>query len=109
MISLTDSQLRFLMDLTEPLLPADQTAFLQALVKRLHHQPEIGDRALFEAALELIPGWYYRKLKYEAAPAKVQIRDLADRLRYGLNLIEHCGDDQPRRVDHLLRKRSPVQ
>jgi hypothetical protein len=66
MISLTDSQLRFLLDLTKPLLPADQTAFLQALVKRLQHQPEIGDRALFEAALELIPGWYYRKLKCAA-------------------------------------------
>jgi len=66
MISLTDSQFHFLMDLTKPLLPADQTAFLQALVKRLQHQLEIGDRALFEAALELMPRWYYRKLKYAA-------------------------------------------
>jgi hypothetical protein len=61
------SQLRFLMDLTEPLLPADQIAFLQALVERLQHQPEIGDRALFKAARELMPRWYYRKLK-NAAP-----------------------------------------
>jgi len=73
MISLTDTQFHFLMDLTKPLLPADQTAFLQALVKRLQHQPEIGDRALFEAALELIPGWYYRKLKYAAPGCKSEI------------------------------------
>jgi len=109
MISLTDTQFHFLMDLTKPLLPADQTAFLQALVKRLQHQPEIGDRALLEAALELMPRWYYRKLKYAAAPAKVQVRDLADRLRYGLKLIEHCGDGQPRHVDQLLRKRAPLR
>jgi hypothetical protein len=67
MISLTDPQLRFLLDLTEPLLPADQTAFCQALVERLGHHPEIGDRALFKAARELMPRWYYRKLK-DAAP-----------------------------------------
>jgi len=102
MISLTHSQFHFLMDLTKPLLPADQTAFLQALVERLQHQPEIGDRALFEATLELMPGWYYRKLKY-AAPVKVQVRDLADRLRYGLTLIEHCRDCQPRLVDPCAR------
>jgi hypothetical protein len=67
MISLTDPQLRFLLDLTERLLPADQAAFLQALVERLRHHPELGDRAMFKAARELMPRWYYRKLK-DAAP-----------------------------------------
>ena len=88
MILLTDSQIRFLMDLTKPLLPADQTEFLQALVERLRDQPEVGDRVLFKAARELMPRWYYRQVKDAAAPAKVQVRDLADRLRYGLKLIE---------------------
>jgi hypothetical protein len=78
MISITESQLRFLMDLTKPLLPADQTEFLQALVERLRDQPEIGDRALFKAARELIPRWYYRKLKEAAAPQPLR----------GLKLIE---------------------
>jgi hypothetical protein len=88
MILLTEPQIRFLLDLTKPLLPADQTEFLQALVERLRDHPEIGDRVLLKAARELMPRSSYRRVKDAAAPAKVQVRDLADRLRYGLKLIE---------------------
>jgi hypothetical protein len=57
-ISLSDSQLRFVTGLVEPLHPNDRSQFLRELAEALQHQREIGDGVLHRKARELFARFF---------------------------------------------------
>jgi hypothetical protein len=53
-VSLSDDQLGFVMRICEPMLPADRSAFLQALAELLQTEPQpVGDGNLYRLARDL--------------------------------------------------------
>ena len=53
-VSLSDDQLGFVMRICEPMLPADRSAFLQALAELLQTEPQpVGDGNLYKLARDL--------------------------------------------------------
>ena len=61
MISLSDSQLSFVIAVTTPLLPPDRSAFLKELAARLEREPMIGDGSLNRICRTVLAdGRYFR-------------------------------------------------
>jgi hypothetical protein len=58
LVSLTDDQLGFVLQITAPLDPVDRVAFLEALAVRLRDEPELGDGLVFRCARELLPRFF---------------------------------------------------
>ncbi len=69
MISLTDSQLTFLQQITAPLEPPDRSRFLEELATQLQGVAEIGDGSLHRAAMALLrTGQFWRPPAQTADP-----------------------------------------
>jgi hypothetical protein len=53
-ISLSDEELSFVLQITQPLLPQDRSAYLRALAELLKQEPVIGPGLTYRLARELL-------------------------------------------------------